>query len=365
LLFFLKLLLTSGKNDDLKCFVAGDSPNSSAIEPTTKHPRAANESPLAKWITPTIVAYAIPMLGFSAFQHFLKIPDPFLGVFLSSPYEDIHSLGAIAATIYVALVSALKLKRPTILTIQLLSTGAILFLLISTWSRATWLATAIGIFILISIRLNSKWISAASLSVIIIFAAGNKSAKTGGVWSENIYLSRLHSLIKAESIAEKSSYRIELYQKALSMIKKEPVTGYGIGSFYLISPVFAPTSDPIALDSIARDYIIYLRKQPSFAHNSILQFTAELGIPATLLFCSLIGAAWHKGYRLTRAALKVKNGDLVPLALFLALTTYLITQMTANSLNLYVSHQFLFWFLIAALLTLPDSKTENQPKAIG
>jgi hypothetical protein len=43
----------------------------------------------------------------------------------------------------------------------------------------------------------------------------------------------------------------------------------------------------------------------------------------------------------------------------------LITQMTANSLNIYVSHQFIFWFLIAALLTLPDSKTENRSNAIG
>ena len=105
--------------------------------------------------------------------------------------------------------------------------------------------------------------------------------------------------------------------------------------------------------------------EPNFAHNFILQFAAELGIPATLLFCSLIGAAWCKGFRLTRAALKEANGERVSLALFLALTTYLITQMTANSLNIYVSHQFLFWFLIAALLTLPDSKAENRPNAIG
>ena len=61
--------------------------------------------------------------------------------------------------------------------------------------------------------------------------------------------------------------------------------------------------------------------EPNFAHNFILQFAAELGIPATLLFCSLIGAAWYKGYRLTRADLNAKNGNRVPLALLLALTT--------------------------------------------
>jgi O-antigen ligase len=105
--------------------------------------------------------------------------------------------------------------------------------------------------------------------------------------------------------------------------------------------------------------------EPNFAHDFILQFVAELGIPATLLFCSLIGAALCKGLRHTRAALTENKGNRVPLALFLALTTYLITQMTANSLNIYVSHQFLFWFLIAALLTLSDSKAENRTHEIG
>jgi len=165
-------------------------------------------------------------------------------------------------------------------------------------------------------------------------------------------MARFHSLIRVESLSKKSSARFEIYHKALGMIKSRPWTGFGSGAFYLTSPKFALKNDSMGAE-------------PNFAHNFILQFAAELGIPATLLFCSIIGTAWRKGFRLSRSALKDKNGDRVPLALFLALTTYLITQMTANSLNIYVSHQFLFWFLIAALLTLPDSKTENRPHAIG
>lgn len=165
-------------------------------------------------------------------------------------------------------------------------------------------------------------------------------------------MARLHSLIRVENLSTKSSARFEIYHKALGMTNSRPWTGHGSGSFYLTSPKFALKNDPMGAE-------------PNFAHNFIMQFAAELGIPATLLFCSLIGAAWYKGFRRTWAALKEKNGNRVPLALFLALTTYLSTQMTANSLNIYVSHQFLFWFLIAALLTLPDLKTENRPNAIG
>ncbi len=348
-LFFFKLLLTSGKRGE-----TGDSVNSSALEPTPKLSLAVDKSILAKWIAPAITAYVIPLLGFSAFQHFLKIPDPLVmwGVFLLSPYEDIHSLGGIAVTLWAAVLAMVSTRRKWLLSVQIFGVVAMSTLLVMTYSRATWLAAAIGIGVLVSLRLKFKWIVLVMIASSALWWAANESAKKGGVWASNPIMARLHSLIRVESLSKKSSARFEIYQKALGMIRSCPWTGHGSGSFYLTSPKFALKNDPMGAE-------------PNFAHNFILQFASELGIPATLLFCSLIGAAWYKGYRLTRADLKAKNGNRVPLALFLALTTYLITQMTANSLNIYVSHQFLFWFLIAALLTLPDSKTENRPNAIG
>ena len=200
----------------------------------------------------------------------------------------------------------------------------------------------------------------------IIFWLSNAAKNEANASAENSYVIRLYSLIKPESLSNKSAERIEIYYRAFSMLKTHPIIGHGAGSFYLNSSKFSIEGDyRQLLPNMHISYFTHLKAQPNFAHNFILQFAAELGIPATLLFCSLIGAALYKGFRHTRAALKEKNGDRVPLALFLALTTYLITQMTANSLNIYVSHQFLFWFLIAALLTLPDSKTKNIPNAIG
>jgi O-antigen ligase len=351
-LYLFKLLLRLGKSDELKCFAAGDSLNSSAIEPTAKHPRATNEGPLAQWIAPVIIAYMIPLLGFSTFQYFYKNPDLFRDTYLLSPYEDIHSLGGIAVTVWAGALTLVATRRKWLCAVQLMGLGAMSTLLVLTYSRATWLAAVIGMLMLLSLRLKIKWFVLVMIASVSLWWAANESAKKGGGWSTNPLIARLHSLIRVESLSTKSSARFEIYHKALGMIKNRPWTGHGVGSFYLTSPKFALKNDPIGAE-------------PNFAHNFILQFAAELGIPATLIFCTLIGTAWYKGYRLTRAALKVKNGDLVPLALFLALTTYLITQMTANSLNIYVSHQFLFWFLIAALLTLPDSKTENRPNAIG
>jgi O-antigen ligase len=197
-------------------------------------------------------------------------------------------------------------------------------------------------------------ILSTTLAVFLLFSYKS----TGSAAVENKFISRALSLFDLKKIKDAEAVRIALYHKAGRLISQHPIAGCGIGGFYMNSVNYGKDGDayggpdPRALT-------------PDFAHNFILQFAAELGIPATLLFCSLIGAAWYKGFRHARAALKGKNGGRVSLALFLALTTYLITQMTANSLNIYVSHQFFFWFLIAALLTLPDSKTENRPNAIG
>lgn len=350
--FFFKLLLTSGKSDQLKRYEAGDSLNSSAIEPAPKKQPATNECPLAKWIAPVIKAYVIPLLGFSALQYSFKIPDPMWGAFLLSPYEDIHSLGGIAVTIWAGVLALVATRWKWLLAAQLVGLGAMSTLLVLTYSRATWLAAAIGVFLLVSLRLKFRWVALVVLASTALWWTANESAKKGGVWANNPFMVRLHSLIRVENLSTKSSARFEIYHKALGMIQSRPWTGHGSGSFYLTSPKFALKNDPSGAE-------------PNFAHNFMLQFAAELGIPAALLFCSLIGAAWYKGFRYTRAALKEKNGDRVPLALFLALTTYLITQMTANSLNIYVSHQFLFWFLIAALLSMTREGDRKRSRVDG
>ncbi len=351
-LYFIKLLFILDKNNRLNIYNAEHYLKSPTTGQFPGQGIANKKSILLNWTPSLVIIYIVSILGFATFQHLTKIPDTYLDGFLSSPYEDIHSLGGIAVTLWAVTLTLVATLQTWLCVVQFVGFGAMSTLLVMTYSRATWLAAAIGLGVLISLRLKFRWIILVIIASGALWWAANESAKKGGLWATNTLIARLHSLIRVESLSTKSSARFEIYHKALGMIKNRPWTGHGVGSFYLTSPKFALKNDPMGAE-------------PNFAHNFILQFAAELGIPATVLFCSLIGAAWCKGFRLTRAALKEENGERVPLALFLALTTYLITQMTANSLNIYVSHQFLFWFLIAALLTLPDSKAENRPNAIG
>jgi O-antigen ligase len=133
---------------------------------------------------------------------------------------------------------------------------------------------------------------------------------------------------------------MNLYRKAFGMIHERPLTGHGIGSFYLKSVNYARADDPYAT-------------VPNFAHNFLLQFAAELGVPAAFLLAALIGYALVRGYRHSLRTLRTPGSDLTIFGLTMAVTAYLITQMTANALNIYPSNQFFFWFLVAAILMLP------------
>ncbi len=128
----------------------------------------------------------------------------------------------------------------------------------------------------------------------------------------------------------------------MRMIRSRPWIGYGIGAFYLTSVQFA---SPGGLES----------PQPNFAHDAMLQLAAELGLPFALLF--LVLAAWILLLVMRQAPAgdpAEHGGRIGSFCLATALIAYGATQLTANSLNIYVSHQFFFWCLMAlSVIALP------------
>jgi O-antigen ligase len=103
---------------------------------------------------------------------------------------------------------------------------------------------------------------------------------------------------------------------------------------------------------------------PNFAHNTFLQVAVELGLPVGLLFSSLVAYALWTGWQGWRTTLqrglitsdKISNGaGLSILAATSAFGAYLVTQMTANSLNIHLTNQFYFWLLIAAMLASKEA----------
>jgi O-antigen ligase len=164
----------------------------------------------------------------------------------------------------------------------------------------------------------------------------------------------LVTLARIENPANKSTDRVNLYKKAARMIQKSPLVGHGIGSFYLTSPNYAQQDDTYAT-------------LPDFAHNTFLQIAAEQGVPIAALFASLITIILCRGFstwhRRAASGPQSSAAALLVLGVSLALGAYLQTQMTANSLNVYVSNQFFFWFLMAAILALSAHEQDPETNA--
>ncbi len=333
-LFFLKLLL------------AEDSV-------TLRQPDATpTNGPLSGWLRLLFLSYSLSLLAFAALQRQWHLPDKYYGFAYTSPFEDIHSFGSIAVACLTFLLTAWRFK-PLSRTIGYgLCIAALLTLVILSWSRATWLAGFAATALIIFFRVSWRWRIGLVLAGVGLLVAANQAAKTPA-WQNHLYLSRLSNLVRFESPMQKDPSRMNLYHKALGMIQEQPLTGHGIGSFYLKSVQYAQDGDLYAA-------------VPDFAHNFLLQFAAELGVPAALLLAALIGFTLIRGYRLSRQAIQMPGSDLTVLGVTMALTAYLITQMTANALNIYPSNQFFFWFLVAAISQLSlKNETSPAPTANG
>ncbi len=287
---------------------------------------------------------AAAMLFFASYEVLFHVPEGWTAAGRYSPFEDISSFGSFAVVILVFCVAALR--RGSRFSFALHATGAVLFLglVIDSFSRASWMAAGLFIAVVAVLRLSWRW------SVVGLALAGLASVvATLNVhntrWQQNPFLWRFVALARLEKPTTKVESRYFLYEKAWKMIRERPVTGFGIGSFYLQSPRFgAPDKDPRA-------------SSPDFAHNVVLQLAAELGLPVTALFSALVIASVGRAIAASRRQLAAAkagaadpDGALGLLALILAFAAYGTTQMTANSLNVYPSNQYLFWFLFAALL---------------
>jgi O-antigen ligase len=316
----------------------------------------ASQSPLIVWSTCIFLTYGATMFLFVVIQYIWGVPDGWTIAGYFSPYEDISSFGSLSVALFLYFLATLRKSRVrNVLSMLALCVLASL-LVVASFSRAAWLTAAFFALVVAWFRLKRKWV-AVFIAVLVAGVGVVNINMDRPSWLKNPYLVRLIALARLENPANKDAGRINLYFKGLGMIRTRPLIGHGIGSFYLTSTLYGRTQDPFA-------------SRPDFAHDTFLQISTELGLPACMLFCYLCFLALYLGCRgwrgQDRRSLQQSNGsqEIQPrklnLPLFgatVALSGYLATQLTANSLNVYVSNQFFFWFLAATIIDFYDKET--------
>jgi hypothetical protein len=92
------------------------------------------------------------------------------------------------------------------------------------------------------------------------------------------------------------------------------------------------------------------------------------------LFAGLIGWTLWRGVRAWQATggrqaviipgERASQDRLALLGTTLALGVYVQTNLTSNSLNIYASNQFFFWFLMAAVLGMTQGEAEKRELSV-
>jgi O-antigen ligase len=313
---------------------------------------------VAKWVRPVFAVYWATMAVFFLMQYIFHIPKGWAGAGFQAPYEDISSFGSVAVSVFIFAVATRCIAPRHKPAIDILGCISLLIMVVASWSRGSWLAGSVFLLLIAVFRLPRLWTTALILIAIAAVVSINANSNRP-FWTTQPYLARLVALVRLENPTNKDLAgiaRINLYKKAARMIQQHPLVGHGIGSFYLKSVDYAPANDPYA-------------GTPEFAHNAFLQIAAELGVPLAVLFAVLTAWALWRGIRIwirQKAAKSQSSAHaLLALGVTLALGAYLQTQMTANSLNVYVSNQFFFWFLMAAILSINarERASEIEPLA--
>ena len=321
---------------------------------------------MSKCIRLVFAIYGVTMAVFFLIQYIFHVPEGWVGGWMGgvtffragyqSPYEDISSFGSIAVAVLIFTVACIYAAPWRKLVWIILSCVSLLIMVAASFSRAAWLAGLLFLLYISVIRLSRWWTTALILMVLAAVVIINANASRSS-WINQPYLSRLVALVRLENPTSKSIERVNLYKKAARMIYQHPLVGHGIGSFYLKSVTYAQPNDRYA-------------DTPDFAHNVFLQIAAEEGVPIAALFAALIAWTLCCGFRAwlrQRASRPRCSLDaLLILGVTLAFGTYLQTQMTANSLNVYVSNQFFFWFLMASILAISINRQDRaiEPRAL-
>ncbi len=281
------------------------------------------------------------IIFFSSFQLVSTIVKHKLPYKVHFPFNDIHSYGSYVALLFFCFLCFSFYKNAKIRSVSIIFALFFFVFIILSFSRATWIATFIVSLSLLILRYSIKKIVIFACCILVLIAWVNLF-HNDIVKSKNRYLRRLGRVIIINNYKKDATIlgRLVRWKTPLGIIKEYPITGSGIGTYYNLSSSYVKAEDKLWIHKINRRW-----KAQENAHNYYLQFGSDLGIPALLIFLSIIYYTYKAGFRVLS-----KDRDSMSLigGLLLGLSAYLITMLTGHPL-LLSNQQFLFWFIIAAI----------------
>lgn len=199
------------------------------------------------------------------------LPDQFYRA--HDPLPNPNSLGALLNLGLLAMIPAFMSRRETDINswLALAAAGLLFAGVLATESRAALFAGLIAMPLLIAM-LGTGWRRAALLVGMLLAVYGAMHFATGGEMTR-----RIVQMNDASTGEETFSSRRAIWSSAVEMVAERPLTGTGLGTFYLYYPAHRK---PLVDNSAG-----------SWVHNDPLQFAVEMGVVAPILFYLVLLAA--------------------------------------------------------------------------
>jgi O-antigen ligase len=209
----------------------------------------------------------------------------------SGIFTEPNQLGAMcsmAALVGIGLTLAAR-TRPVKLLGALATVGIIAGLLLSL-SRGAWIGFILGILVLVVMLPRARRALVALALPLVALAAGLGAFAPGNP-AVTVITERLGTTVTG-NVSNPYDERPAIWREALREIRESPVTGEGPGGFPVAASLSGSQAQTVA---------------PDHAHNILLTWAAEAGIPAALL---LLGFAFHIAARTHYVSSRLRPGTL-------------------------------------------------------
>lgn len=295
------------------------------------------------------------VLALYGIYQFFFLPDLLFEGLIRAPLKNPNSLAAILSSGFFLALGRLytNIEKRSLFNL-LFSLAALLILcaIILTGSRGILLLSAIS-FILILIWLPKQSRDKTEYLVFIIitailfsvFSAYHDPVGEG---------SPVFDYVKAASGGHEALYaeRLRIWASTFNMIKDHFFLGTGIGTFFLYYPAYRPLIDETA---------------GFMAHNDLLQFWAELGILAPILFCAFIFKAFIQTFKALAQTQQKQNDERIKLVIsFCALGVLVVHSLISFNFHVVsalciIGFLLADWFIVSRKILEKPSFTLKKP----
>jgi len=224
-----------------------------------------------------------------------------------------------------------------------LTFGLVMAVLFLTQSRGAWLGTAVGLLTFLVWK-DKRFLWLIPLAALLLFVVVRDPRVDG--------LNGLLNLLDKGQDASLQG-RVDIWARIISLTQDFPITGVGLDA---LNPVYQTYFNPFLFDEPAA--VLY------HAHNTLLSVTIEMGIPALILYVSLLssfGAMAKRAWKHARTINRVLIMGLV--CGMISHQVFGIMDAFPLGKNLGIT-MWIYFAVVASLFVHRDQMVRSYPKDV-